>query len=71
MVDNKNKAEAVVGWSTGLPPRLHICIIGSAVPQNRIPVAIVVHILMANHFHLVNMGIALSPPMWSRPNGLK
>jgi len=44
---------------------------GSAVPQNKIPVAIVVHKVIANHRHLINSGIAVFPPIVILPIGEK
>lgn len=36
---------------------------GSAVPQNIMPVAMVVQITIENHRHLVSRGLAPSPPI--------
>jgi hypothetical protein len=35
------------------------------------PTAIVVQIMMENHLHFVNIGIALLPPILVLPNGEK
>ena len=43
---------------------------GSAVPQKRIPVAIVVHKTMVNQRHLVRIGLAPCPPIRTFLNGL-
>ena len=37
---------------------------GSAVPQNKMPVATVVQRAIENHFHLLKIGIADSPPIF-------
>lgn len=44
---------------------------GSALPQNKIPTAIVVHRTIANQLILFNRGIADSPPILYLPKGEK
>jgi hypothetical protein len=44
---------------------------GSAVPQKRIPVAIVVHKEMLNHFHWLRSGLASFPPILILAKGVK
>ena len=44
---------------------------GSAVPQKSMPVAIVVHKVMENHRHLLNIGWASAPPILYLPIGEK
>jgi len=48
---------------------LCICESGSAAPQNNIPVAIVVQMVIENHFHLFKIGLAFSPPILTFPKG--
>lgn len=40
---------------------------GSAMPQNTMPVAMPLHREMANQFHLLMVGLALGPPMRMEP----
>lgn len=45
--------------------------IGSAVPQNKMPVAIVVQSVIENHFQRLKNGLASFPPILTLANGEK